>query len=100
MRFTWYYILKQDTVLDIMVALDEARPFYSFLSGCLQLGNSLLARRVVELAVRTEPAHARPHVEGTSLSVLRKHQHSVKCRNMKVLDVLIGDGVQYIDSQP
>ena len=58
----------QDTVLDIRVVQDDAQPFYSFLSGCLQLGNSLLARRVVELAVHTEPARARPHVEGTGLS--------------------------------
>jgi hypothetical protein len=37
----------------------------------------VLARRVVELAARTEPARARPHVEGTGLSILCKQQHCV-----------------------
>ena len=71
------------------LAQDDAQPFLllftfllhtfllTFLSACLQLGDSLLEGRVVELAEHAIPARARPHVEGTDLSVLRKHQSSV-----------------------
>ena len=67
------------------LAQDDAQPFllftflllHTFLSACLQLGDSLLLGRVVELAEHAIPARARPHVEGTDLSVLRKHQSSV-----------------------
>jgi hypothetical protein len=51
---------RRSTVLDIRVGQDI-----------------VLARRVVELAARTEPARARPHVEGTGLSILCKQQHCV-----------------------
>ena len=73
------------------LAQDDAQPFLlftflllllafllllTFLSTCLQLGNSLLWGRVVEFAERAIPARARPHVECTDLSILRKHQQA------------------------